>query len=331
MRRRDLIALLAGSAAVGPGRAQAPDRTRRVGVIDGLSESDPEGHRRLAAFRDEMKALGWTEGRNLDMTVRWAAGDAARAQAGARDLIQMGPEVVLANSGPVVAAIQRESSRVPVVFVQVVDPVGRGLVDSLARPGRNLTGLTHFEPAMGGKWLQLLKELAPDTKRVGFLYNPDTAARGAGSGVYVRSFETFAAALAVRAVMMPAREAAEIRHAFETFAREPEGALLVPPDLSNTIHRGAIIQAAALHRLPAIFPYRYYVADGGLMSYGVDPAHLYRGAAVYVDRILKGENPADMPVQAPTKFELVINLTTAKALGLTIPPTLLARADEVIE
>ena len=153
MRRRDLIALLAGSAAVGPGRAQAPGRTRRVGVIDGLSESDPEGHRRLAAFRDEMKALGWTEGRNLDMTVRWAAGDAARAQAGARDLIQMGPEVVLANSGPVVAAIQRESSRVPVVFVQVVDPVGRGLVDSLARPGRNLTGLTHFEPAMGGKWL----------------------------------------------------------------------------------------------------------------------------------------------------------------------------------
>ena len=331
MRRREFLALLAGLAAAGPGRAQSPDRTRRVGVIIGIAESDPEGRRRLTAFREALKALGWAEGRNLDITVRWAAGDAARAQAVARDLIQMGPEVVLASSGPAVAALQGESSRVPVVFVQLVDPVGRGLVDSLARPGRNLTGLTNFEPTMGGKWLQLLKELAPATKRVGFLYNAETAARGAGSGVYVQSFESFAAALTVQAVMMPARNASEVRQAIETFAREPEGALLVPPDISNTIHRGAIIEGAAVHRLPAIFPYRYYVVDGGLMSYGVDPAHVYRGAAAYVDGILRGESAAEMPVQQPTSFELLINLKTAAALGFTIPPTLLARADEVIE
>jgi putative ABC transport system substrate-binding protein len=332
MRRREVLAAL-GAAAAWPGsiRAQAPDRMRRVGVIMGMTEADPEGQARLAAFRQALHALGWVEGRNVEIAAHWAAGDAARAQALARELIRTDPEAVLANAGPVVAALQRESSRVPIVFVQLVDPVGRGLVDSLARPGRNLTGLTHFEPSMGGKWLELLKEMAPATARVAFLYNPETASRGAGSGVYVQSFESFAASLAVRPVMMPARDPAELRHALDAFGRESNGALLVPPDIFNTIHRALILETAARHRLPAIFPYRYYVADGGLMSYGVDLLDLYRGAASYVDRILKGEKVAEMPVQQPTKFELVLNLKTAKALGLDIPPTLLARADEVIE
>jgi putative tryptophan/tyrosine transport system substrate-binding protein len=332
VRRREVIAGLAGGLAWPlAAKAQQSDRMRRVGVMMGTAEADPEGQARVAAFRQGLQALGWIEGRNLQISARWAAGDAARSRALAPELVATDPEVMLANSGPVVEALQREGSRVPIVFVQLVDPVGRGLVDSLARPGRNLTGLTHFEPAMGGKWLALLKEMAPETARAAFLYNPETASRGAGSGVYVQSFESFAAALAVRPVMMRARDAAELRHALDAFAREPNGAVLVPPDIFNTMHRAAIVDTAVRHRLPTIFPYRLYVAEGGLMSYGVDLLDLYRGAASYVDRILKGENPAEMPVQQPTKFELIINLKTAAALGLTIPPTLLARADEVIE
>ena len=333
MRRRDAIALIGGAAASwsASGRAQPLDRVRRIGVIMGTPEGDPEGLARLAAFHQALHARGWVEGRNLEVTSRWAAVEAERTQTVARELVATNPEVVLATSGVVVVALRRESSVVPIVFVQLVDPAGRGLVDSLARPGRNLTGLTHFEPAMGGKWLQLLKELAPRMTRVAFLYNPDTAARGAGSGVYVQSFESFAAALGVRPVMLPARDTAELDQAFDDFAREPNGGLLVPPDISNTMLRRAIVEAAARYRLPTIFPYRYYVVDGGLMSYGVHLLDLYRGAASYVDRILRGENPAEMPIQQPTNFELVINLQTAKALGLEIPPTLLARADEVIE
>jgi len=230
-----------------------------------------------------------------------------------------------------VVALQRETRRLPIVFVMIVDPPGRGFVDTLARPGRNLTGLTHFEPAMGGKWLELLKEMAPGTTRVAFLYNPETAGRGGGSAVYVQSFEKFADTLAVRPVMMPVRDAAELGQALDAFGGAPSGAILVPPDAFNTNHRTAIVQGTIRHRLPAIFPYRYYTADGGLMSYGVDVLDLYRRAASYVDRILKGESPAEMPIEQPTKFELVINVKTARALSLEIPPTLLARADEVIE
>jgi putative tryptophan/tyrosine transport system substrate-binding protein len=331
MRRRDVIAGLAAAALPLPARPQAPDAMRRVGVMMGMAEADPEGQVRVAAFRQALEALGWVEGRNLRIVARWAEGNTARAKALARELVQTNPEVVLAHSGPVVEALQRESSRVPIVFVQLVDPVGRRLVDSLARPGRNLTGLTHFEPAMGGKWLALLKEMAPATQRVAFLYNPETASRGAGSGVYVQSFEHFAAALAVQPVMMPARDAAELGHALDAFAREPNGPSSCPRIIFNTVHRAAIIELVTRHRLPTIFPYRYYVAGGGLMSYGVDLLNLYRGAASYVDRILKGEKPADMPVQQPTRFELVLNLGAAKALGIAVPLSLQARADEVIE
>jgi putative tryptophan/tyrosine transport system substrate-binding protein len=332
MRRRAALALIGAAVTCSrQGKAQAPGEMRRVGVMMGTAEADPEGQARVAAFRKGLQAFGRVEGSNLRIVARWAAGDPARSRALAVELIATNPEVVLANSGPVVEALQRASSRVPIVFVQLVDPVGRGLVNSLARPGRNLTGLTHFEPAMGGKWLALLKEIAPRTERVAFLYNPETASRGAGSGVYVQSFESFAAALAIRPVMLRAQHASELRDALDAFARDPNGAVLIPPDIFNTMHRGAILETLARNRLPAIFPYRFYVAEGGLMSYGVDLLDLYRGAAAYVHRILKGENPAEMPVQQPTRFELVINTATAKAIGLTIPPTLLARADEVIE
>ncbi len=331
MRRREVIALIASATLAGPASAQTAERVRRVGVILGLAEGDPEGPARLAAFRQGLQAVGWVEGRNLELAARSAGGDATREQALARELVQSGVEAVLATSGPIVLALQRETSRLPIVFVLIVDPPGRGFVDSLARPGRNLTGLTHFEPAMGGKWLELLKEMAPGTTRMAFLYNPDTARRGAGSAVYVQSFEKFAATLAVRPVMMPVRDAAELGQALDAFGGAPSGALLVPPDTFNTNHRTAIVQGTIRHHLPAIFPYRYYTADGGLMSYGVDVLDIYRRAASYVDRILKGESPAEMPVEQPTKFELVINGKTARALGLTIPPTLLARADEVIE
>jgi putative tryptophan/tyrosine transport system substrate-binding protein len=331
MRRREVIALIASATLARPASPQTAERVRRVGIILGLAEGDPEAPGRLAAFRHGLQALGWVEGRNLELASRSAGADATREQALARELVQSGVEVVLATSGPTVVALQRETRRLPIVFVMVVDPPGRGFVDSLARPGRNLTGLTHFEPAMGGKWLELLKEMAPGTARVGFLYNPDTAGRGAGSAVYVQSFEKFAATLGVRPVMMPVRDAAELGQALDAFGGPPSGAVLVPPDSFNTNHRTAIVQGTIRHRLPAIFPYRYYTADGGLMSYGVDVLDLYRRAASYVDRILKGESPAEMPVEQPTKFELVINVKTARALGLTIPPTLLARADEVIE
>ena len=331
MRRRGVIALIASATLARPASAQTAQRVRRVGIILGLAEGDPEGPARLVAFRQGLQALGWIEGRNLELATRSAGGDATREQAFAQELVQSGVEAVLATSGPTVVALQRATKRLPIVFVMVVDPPGRGFVDSLARPGRNLTGLTHFEPAMGGKWLELLKEMAPGTTRVAFLYNPETARRGGGSAVYVQSFEKFAATLAVRPVMMPVRDAAELGQALDSFGGAPSGAILVPPDAFNTNHRTAIVQGTIRHRLPAIFPYRYYTADGGLMSYGVNVLDLYRRAASYVDRILKGESPAEMPVEQPTKFELVINVKTARALGLTIPPTLLARADEVIE
>jgi putative ABC transport system substrate-binding protein len=292
MKRREFMALLGGVAAwPPPAHTQAPDRMRRVGIMMGTAEGDSEGQARVAAFREALQALGWVEGRNLQLTTRWAAGDVARSHESARELVATNPEVVLANSGPVVEALRRESSRVPIVFVQLVDPVGRGLVDSLARPGRNLTGLTHFEPAMGGKWLALLKEIAPGTARVAFLYNPETASRGAGSAVYLQSFESFAAQLDVRPVIMPARDATELRQALDTFAGKPNGAVLVPPDIFNTMHRAAIVDATARHRLPTIFPYRFYVAEGGLMSYGVNLLDLYRGAAAFVDRILRRGQP----------------------------------------
>jgi len=304
---------------------------RRVGATLVTAENDPKGQARLATFREALRELGWIDGRNLELIPRWIAGDAVRARTMAAELVSRSPDAVLTGSALSTRAVQPETTTVPIVFVQVIDPVEQGIVKSLARPGGNITGFTHFEAAMGGKWLGMLKEMVPHMHRVAFLYSPEAAARGAGSATFVQSFETYAATIAVTPVKLPARDEAELRRGMEMFAAQGGGGLLVPPDLFNTVHRNTIIAEALRHRLPTIFPYRFYPVAGGLMSYGVDLHDVYRRAAGYVDRILKGERAADMPVQFPTKFELVLNLKTAQALGLTIPPTLLSRADEVIE
>jgi putative tryptophan/tyrosine transport system substrate-binding protein len=330
VRRRAFIATLAAGGALSLA-ARAQERMRRVGLMQPLAEDDPEGQPRIAAVREALHEVGWISGKNTELVLGWLAGDAGRGPRVAAELLAAGPEVVIAIGIPVMRAIRSQSRTVPIVFMNVVDPVGQGIVESLARPGGNVTGFTHFEPAMGGKWLGLLKEMAPQMRRVAFVYNPESALRGAGSAIYVGSFETYAGALAVTPVKLAVREEAELRRAIDAFAKEGNGGLLIPPDLFNTVHRATIIAEAARHRLPTIFPYRYYPLDGGLMSYGVDIYALHRRAASYVDRILKGERPSEMPVEAPTKFELVINLKTANALGIAVPPTLLARADEVIE
>jgi len=333
MRRRQFIMCLCAAAGWAWPQlvfAQLTDRVRRVGVMLVTAENDPEGQARLGAFRETLRDLGWIEGRNLELVPRWVGGNAIRARTVAMELLAISPDVVL-TTALATRAVQPETTTVPIVFVQVIDPVEQGIVQSLARPGGNTTGFTHFEPAMGGKWLGMLKEMAPHIDRVAFLYNPDSAARGSGSASFVQSFETYAATAAVTPVKLAARDDAELRRGMELFRSAGGGGLLVPPDLFNTLHRDTIVNEAVRHRLPTIFPYRFYTVSGGLMSYGVDLYDLYRRAAGYVDRILKGEKPAEMPVQTPSKFELVINIKTANAIGLTIPPTLLARADEVIE
>jgi putative tryptophan/tyrosine transport system substrate-binding protein len=304
---------------------------RRVGVLMHIPESDAEGQSRIAAFRRSLETLGWAEGRNLTIEYRWTGGEAQHARAAAAEMAALAPDVVLSPSGPMLSAMRDASRTIPIVFVQIVDPVGQGFVTSVSRPGGNITGLTHFEPEMGGKWLEILKEVAPQIKQIAMLYNPQSASQGAGSGVYLRSFETVASALAVRPRALPIRDAAEMERAVGAFAAEPNGGLLVPPDIFNTVHRQQIIALASRHHLPAIYPYRFYVASGGLISYGVELLEQYRRAAEYVDRILKGAVPGDLPIMQPTKFQLIVNLKAAKALGLAIPESFLPRADEVIE
>jgi putative ABC transport system substrate-binding protein len=332
MRRREVIAYVGAGIAMFPGsiRSQS-ERLRQVVAIFATAEDDPEGQSRLQVFREKLNELGWVEGRNVQIVARWIAGETGRIQPIAAETVAARPDAILANSAPISAALQRKTSTVPLVFVQIVDPIGQGLVEGLSRPGRNATGFTSYEPSFAGKWLGTLKEAAPQLTRVGLVDNPDAASQGAGSGVYLTSFEAFAASLAISPSKLPARNAADVARAVEQFAREPNGGLLIPPDIFNTTHRHAIIAAADRHRLPAIYPYPFYVRDGGLLSYGIDLLDLYTRAASYVDRILRGEKPAEMPVQQPIKFQLVINLKTARAMGLEIPPLVLARADEVIE
>jgi putative tryptophan/tyrosine transport system substrate-binding protein len=333
VRRREFVALFSAAAAAWPiaGHPQQPERMRRIGVLMHLQENDTEGQARITVFRDTLRALGWIEPRNITMEYRWTGGNPQRARVAAAEMADLAPEVILCHSGPMLSAMRDATRTIPIVFVQVVDAVGQGFVESLARPGGNITGFTHFEPEMGGKWLEILKEVAPQIRRVAMLYNPQSAAQGAGSGIYVRSFETVASALAVHSAALPVRDGAEMERSLAAFSAEPNGGLLVPPDIFNTTHREQIVSLAARHRLPAVYPYRYYVTGGGLISYGVELLELWRRAAEYVDRILKGARPGDLPITQPTRFQMIINLKTAKALGLTIPPTLLARADEVIE
>jgi ABC-type uncharacterized transport system substrate-binding protein len=329
-KRREFITLLGGAAAAWPiaARAQQPERMRRIGVLLSMVESDPRGPEYITAFAQGLAEVGWIVGRNVRIEYRWGAGDLDRFRRYATELVALSPDVVLASAGSIVGALQQASRTVPIVFVTTIDPVGGGWVESLSRPGTNATGFASYEFSMSGKWLELLKEIAPGVKRVAVIRDPSVPA---GSGGFA-AIQTVAPSLGVELTPVGVRDAGEIERAITAFARGSNGGLiLVGPGSSVARYRDLIITLSARHRLPAIYPGRRYATGGGLISYGADPIDQYRRAANYVDRILKGEKPADLPVQAPTKYEMVINLKTAKALGLEIPPTLLARADEVIE
>jgi putative ABC transport system substrate-binding protein len=328
LRRRQFITLLGGAAAAWPftARAQEPERMRRIGVVMVTKETDPETPLRAMAFRQALAKLGWSEGRNVVIDFRFGTGDLNRFRAEAKELTGLTLDVIVAESTPAAVALRQETAAVPIVFLQVANPIGSGLVASLARPGANLTGFTNFEPTMGGKWLELLKEIAPGVTRAVAIFNPETH-----SGQYWQSMEAAAPSLAVQFNRAPARQTAGIESAVADLAREPNGGVLVMPDAFTLAHRELIVALTARHRLPTIYPFRAFVDTGGLLSYGIDQVEIYRQAASYVDRILKGEKPAELPVQAPTKFELIVNLKTAKVLGLDVPWILQQRADEVIE
>ena len=328
LKRRQFITLIGGAAAAWPltARAQQSDRMRHIGVLMNLTESEAAAQGSVAAFRQRLHELGWAEGRNARIETRWAAGDAELFRRFAAELVSLAPDVILAATTAAVRAIKQVTPTVPVVFVGVIDPVGSGLVANLPRPGRNATGFTLFEYAIAAKWLQLLKEIAPRVNRVAVLRDPDIAA-GIGQFAAVQTV----AAMDIELNAIGLEKADEIEQAIAAFTRNSNDGLIVTASGFGANHPGLLVALAAQHKLPTIYPFRYFVAEGGLISYGPDVVDPFRRAASYVDRILKGEKPAELPVQNPTKYELVINLKTAKALGLTVPDTLLARADEVIE
>jgi putative ABC transport system substrate-binding protein len=330
MKRREFITLLgSGAAATWPlaSRAQQPERMRRIGVLTGLAEDDPDWRANIAAFLQRLQQLGWSEGRNVQVDTRWSVGNADDARKYAAELVTLAPDVMLAAGGASVGPLLQASRTVPIVFANVPDPVGSGFVESLARPGGNATGFIQFEYSLSGKWLELLKEIAPGVTRAAVLLDPAIAA-GIGQFAIIQSV---APSLGVEVRTVNVSDPPEIERAVAAFARSSNGGLIVTASALALVHRDLIVTLAARHKLPAVYFQRTFVSGGGLISYAADFIDQFRRAAGYVDRILKGEKPADLPVQAPTKYELVINLKTAKALGLSVPPTLLARADEVIE
>jgi putative ABC transport system substrate-binding protein len=329
MRRREFSMLFGGAAVYWPfaARAQQPEQMRRIGVLMNRTAGDPEGRARVAAFQHGLEQLGWTDGRNVRIDIRWGEDDADRERRYAAELVALAPDVILAAGTLGVTALQHVTSTLPIVFVGVGDPVGAGFVERLARPGGNTTGFMVYEYSLSGKWLELLKEIAPSVTRAAVLRDPDSPA---GIGQF-SAIQAAARPLGVEVNPVSVRDAGEIERGIAAFARTGNGGLIVTPSGWVSLHRDLIIAAAARHMLPAVYAFRYMVTGGGLISYAPDWVDQYRPAASYVDRILKGEKPADLPVQAPTKYELVINLKTAKALGLNVPPTLLSRADEVIE
>jgi putative ABC transport system substrate-binding protein len=328
VKRRQFITLVGGAAAWPiAARAQQAERVRRIGNLMNVAETDRESPARIAAFAEGLQQAGWIDGRNVRIDHRWAAGDAERYRRYAAELVALAPDVILATAGPSVVALQQATRTVPIVFVQLIDPVGAGLVASLARPGGNITGFTAFEYGMSAKWLELLKEIAPRVTRVAVVRDPGITA---GIGQFA-AIQVAAPSFGVELTPVDGRDAGEIERAVAAFAQGANGGLIVTASPAIAARRELIMTLAARHRLPAVYPFRYYVDGGGLIGYGSEWTDQYRRAAGYVDRILKGDKPADLPVQAPTKYELAINLKTANALGLEVPPTLLARADEVIE
>jgi putative tryptophan/tyrosine transport system substrate-binding protein len=331
MRRREFIAL-AGSAAVAWPRAvmaQRPDRVRRIGVLMELAASDPQARSNVAALQRSLHELGWLEGSNLGIDYRWAPDDPVLVWKFAKELVELRPDVIVAHSSPVVATLLGQTRNIPIVFVSISDPIGEGFVASFARPGGNVTGFTNFESSMTGKWVELLKQIAPDVSRVAFLFNPQAAA--GGGSYFLRPIDVAASILKVKAVMALVHDDDEIEAAFAALAREPGAGAVLLPDVFTVAHYQRVIALAARYRVPTVYSYRFMVERGGLISYGVDIDNLFERAANYVDRILKGAKPADLPVQAPTKFELVINQRTAQALNLAVPDKLLVAADELIE
>jgi len=329
MKRREFIAGISATA-MWPlaARAQQGDRMRRVGVLIQYAESDAEGQVRLAAFREGLQKLGWTVGENLKIDYRWAVSTEERARSAAAELLGLSPDVIFANTTLPLRAVQHATHTIPIVFTTIMEPVGQGFVASLAHPGGNTTGFSYLEVSVGGKWLNLLKEIAPRITRVACMFNPQRGPYSVGISLFAQEA---AQRLGVQYVAAPVFELTEIEPVMTTFAREPNGGLIVSPDAFTITHREQIIALAARYRLPAIYAERNFATGGGLVSYGADYVDHFRQAASYVDRILRGASPAELPVQQPTKFYLVINLKTAKALGLEVPPRLLALADEVIE
>jgi putative ABC transport system substrate-binding protein len=329
--RREFIALLGGAAAAWPvmARAQQGDRMRRIGFIQIVAENDPEAQTRITAFQQGLAAFDWIEGRNIRIVYRFAAGgEAARIQTHVTELVNSAPDLIVAGGTPVIAALKQATSTIPIVFAIVNDPVGQGFVASLARPGGNITGFTMIEFDMVGKWVELLKEMAPAVRRAALIFNPET---GPFYPVFLRQFGAVPASIGIELAAAPVRNRTDLEATVATLTREPDGGLIVAADAFNAAHRPLIMELVERHRLPAIYYLRQAVAEGGLMSYGPNHADIARRSASYVDRILKGAKPADLPVQQPTKFELAINLKTARALGLKPPVSLVARADEVIE
>jgi len=330
MRRRDFLGLVGGAAAwptMAQAQAQPAERMRRIGVLMNLTAEDAESQERVAHFLQGLRTLGWVDGRNVRIDYRWAAANPERFRAHAADLAASAPDVILAYTSLAVVSLQQATQTVPLVFVSVIDPVGANVVESLSHPGGNATGLTVFEYGISAKWLELLKELAPSLTRAAVVRD---AAIPAGIGQFA-AIQTVAPSFGVELSAINVRDKSEIERALTGFVRRPNGGLIVTASPLATTHRDLIIELAARLRLPAVYPFRYYVAGGGLASYGPDQNDQFRRAATYVDRILKGAKPADLPVETPTKYELAVNLKTAKALGLSVPPALLARADEVIE
>ncbi|MFZ2145177.1 MAG: ABC transporter substrate-binding protein [Xanthobacteraceae bacterium] len=329
MRRRDFITLIGSTAAAWPraAHAQQPERVRRIGVLMSFGANDPEAQSRAAAFENGLRQLGWVRGHNLSIEYRWADNpDVLRTYA--TELVGMAPDLILVNSTPAIAALQEQRQAVPIVFTQVTDPVGEGLVLNLAHPGGHVTGFTSFEFSIGTKWLEMLKEVAPRVMRVALIFNPETAPF---AELFWRPVEAAAPSFAIVAISAGAPTFADLESMVDKFAREPNGSLMVLPDVSTLNYREALIGLAARHRLPTVYPFRIFAANGGLLSYGTDVNDVFRRVASYVDRLLKGADPGKLPIQSPNKYELVINLKTAKALDLELPPKLLALANEVIE